>query len=228
MTDEGQIGADSVAGPTASVTVDGSSDRPIRLQLAGAVLGAILASVAVVVAVRVDGLLVADPLASPIATVFGDRGVAFGDPLGLLLVWLVGPLAAAVAGFGFAVTAARGVDGSGLWMGAATYVIAIGIAPLALVPQAVQDGTDLLRNLVVVPFLWLFAGAALGPLLAVCLIAGPIWAATLRLTSGGLAPAGTSIRSYPLLPIVILSVCVFLGWAVVMAIIGAVGEVPVD
>src|SRR6478672_11528878 len=228
MTDERQIGAPSVAGPAPAGPVEGSPDRPIGLKLAGALLGAILASVAIVVATRIDALLVADPLDSPIATVFGDRGIGVGDPVGLLLVWLVGPVAAAAAGFGFALAAARGVDGSGLWMGAATYVIAIGIAPLALVPQALEEGTDLLRNLGVVPFLWLFAGAALGPLLAVCLIAGPIWAATLRLTSGGLARGGPSIRSYPLLPIVILSVCVFLGWAVVMAMIGAIGEVPVD
>jgi len=228
MTDEGQLGTPSVAGPAPAGGVEGSSDRPIGLQLAGAALGAILASVAIGVAIRVDALLVADPLDSPIATVFGDGGVGAGDPVGLVLVRLVGTLAAAVAGFRFALAAARGVDGSGLWMGAATYVIAIGIAPLTLVPQALAEGTDLLRNLGVVPFLWLFAGTALGPLLAVCLIAGPIWAATLRLTSGGLARGGPSIRSYPLLPIVILSVCVFLGWAVVMAMISAIGEVPVD
>jgi hypothetical protein len=228
MTDEGQIGVPSLAGPAAPDAIDESSDRPIGLQLAGALLGAILASVAIVVAIRVDALLVAHPLDSPIATVFGDRGIGVGDPVGLVLVWLVGPLAAAVAGFRFALAAARGVDGSGLWMGAATYVIAIGIAPLTLVPQALAEGTDLLRNLGVVPFLWLFAGAALGPLLAVCLIAGPIWAATLRLTSSGLVRGGPSIRTYPLLPIVILSVCVFLGWAVVMAIIAAIGEVPAD
>ena len=228
MTDEGQIGTPSAAGPAPAGAVEGSSDRPIRLQLTGAVIGAILASVAIVVATRVDALLVADPLDSPIAAVFGDRGIGVGDPVGVVLVRLVGPLAAAVAGFRFAPAAARGVDGSGLWMGAATYVIAIGIAPLTLVPQGLQEGTDLLRNLGVIPFLWLFAGAALGPLLAVCLIAGPIWAATLRLTSGGLARGGLSIRSYPLLPIVIFSVCVFLGWAVVMAMISAIGEVPVD
>jgi hypothetical protein len=228
MTDEPAIGPLPTTGPPPAGAVDESSGDATRIRLSGSILAAILAAIAIGIAVRVDGILVADPLDSPIATVFGERGIAFGDPFGQLLVWMAGPLAAAIAGFVFAPAAARGVFGSGLWMGAATYVVAIAIAPLALVPSAIQDGIDVTRDLFSIPLLWLFAGAALGPLLAVCLIAGPIWAATVRLTLRGPVRGGAPTRTYPLLPIVILGVSVLLGWAIVMAILGAVGNATID
>jgi hypothetical protein len=219
MTDERGIGPLPVT-PTA-----GSANNPalgglLGIRAAGAVLGAILAAAAVFVAVRVDAFLVARPEDSPIAVVFGPNGIAGGDPLATVLVWAVGPVAAAVAGWLFASLAVRSVDGAGLWMGAATYVLAIGLAPLSLIPGAASQGLDAVRNVAAVPFLWMFAGAALGPLLGVCLIAGPVWATVLRRTVGG-ASGATSARTLPLWPIVLMAVAVFLGFVVVVALLGS-------
>jgi hypothetical protein len=225
MTQDRGIGPMPPPGIAESVpdAVGGSGLASTRL--AGAVLGAILAAVAIVGAVRVDALLVANPEDSPIAIVFGPDGISRGEPLGALLVWSVGPVAALIAGWLLAVPASRGVDGSGLWMGTATYVLAIGIAPVVFLPSLVSEGIESLRSIGALPFVWLFAGAALAPLLAVCLVAGPIWATILRRTTGGHAGSGSgtrpSSRSLPVWPIAALTVLTFAGWAVGMAVLTA-------
>jgi hypothetical protein len=53
-----------------------------EVQVGGAILASILAAVAIVLAVRVDALLVPDPRDSPIAIVFGPGGITQGDPIG--------------------------------------------------------------------------------------------------------------------------------------------------
>ena len=93
-------------------------------------------------------------------------------------------------------------------MGALTYGGAILLAPIALAPGGPDDAgglTGLVGSFVAVPFLWMFGGAALAPLLAVCLTAGPLWATCLRLTTSGPGRGGRpSAASLPLWPIVAL------------------------
>jgi hypothetical protein len=226
MTDEPRTALPPAAGPAATGAIETDDELLGRARLLGAALGLVLATAAIVIAVRIDAVVSANPLESPIAAVFGEQGIGRGDPVGTFLVWAVAPTAAAIAGFVFGVPAIRRVDGSGLWMGSATYVIAIGIAPITLLPQASHDGIDLSRDLAVVPFLWLLSGAALGPLLAVCLIAGPVWAHLVRVVAAGRADVGASPRTLPLWPVVALVVCVLFGWAIVMALLGAVGTAP--
>jgi hypothetical protein len=203
-------------------------DSGVPPRLAGGALGAILSTVAIAIAVRIDMLLVANPRDSVIAVVFGASGIGGGEPLGTLLVWAVGPVAAFIGGWFFAAPAIGGTAGSGLWMGAVTYVLSILIAPIVFVPGAAAEGIDALRNLGAVPFLWLGAGAALGPLLGVCLLAGPIWAGILRRTTGGAALGHTSARSLPIWPVVALSVLTFAAWAIVMSVLATTGSGPID
>jgi hypothetical protein len=201
-------------------------EAPLGLRVAGATLAAILAALAIAIAVWADRALVPSARDSPIGVVFGPDGIARGDPVAATLVWAVGPVAAAIAGFIFSASAVRLVDGSGLWMGALSYVVAIVIAPVVLVPDAVRDGVGpFVRNLGVVPFVWMLAGVALGPLLLVCLVAGPIWATILRLTTGGSGRGDASSGSLPVWPVIALTVLVLLGFAVVMAVFGAMGDV---
>lgn len=197
-------------------------------RVAGGALGAILATVAIAIAVRVDALLVANSQDSVIAVVFGPNGIGGGEPLGTLLVWAVGPVAAFTGGWFFAAPAIGGAAGSGLWMGAATYVLAIVIAPIVFLPGAAAEGIDALRNLGAVPFLWLGAGAALGPLLGVCLLAGPVWAGILRRTIGGAVPHGASTRSLPIWPVIALAVLTFAAWAIVMSVLATTGNGTID
>jgi hypothetical protein len=224
MTDERGIGPLPVPGATSSRPSLVPGEGPLGLRLAGAALGAILAALAIAITVRLDALVWPISDASPIGVVFGPDGLAKGQPIATVLVWAVGPVAAAIAGFVFAGPATRHVDGSGLWMGSLTYLSAILIAPVVLIPDALRDGAGMfLRNLGVIPFVWMFAGVALGPLLVVCLVAGPIWATVLRLTTGGPARGGPSAGSLPIWPVVALTVLVLLGFAIVIAAFGAIG-----
>ena len=224
MTDERGIGP-MPSPATASGWLDLVPGRaPGGLRVAGALLAAILAALAIAIAAWADRALVTSGTESPIAVVFGPDGLAKGDPLATALVWAVGPIAAAISGFVFAGPAVRHVIGSGLWMGALTYVLAIVIAPVILLPDALRDGAGMfVRNLGVIPFVWMFAGVALGPLLLVCLLAGPIWATVLRLTTGGAARGGIATGSLPMWPVIALTVLVLLGFVIVVAAFGTIG-----
>lgn len=227
MTEHGRgIGPMPPAGVEGSAATSAPSAGLLGLRTAGALLGAIIAAVAETAAARLDAL-VADPLDSPIAVVFGPDGIGHGEPLGSLLVWAVGPIAAAVAGGIFAVAAARRVDGAGLWMGATTYVLAIGLSPATLLPEMARVAGPALSSLAGLPFLWLAAGAALAPLLAVCLVAGPIWAVALRALTGG-ALRGWSHRTLPIWPVVALAVLTLVGWILVTAALHVVGTEVID
>ncbi len=225
MTDERGIGPMPGAGTARSWLDLVPGHAPRGLRVAGATLAAIIAAAAMAIAVWADRVLVPTSTGSPIGIVFGPDGLSSGDPLVTALVWAVGPVGAAIAGFVFAAPAVRFVDGSGLWMGALTYVVAIVLAPVVLVPSALGDGLGMVvRNLGVIPFTWIFAGVALGPLLLVCLVAGPIWATVLRLTTGGVRGAGMSSSSLPIWPVIALTVLVLLGFVVVLAVFGVVGN----
>ena len=222
MADEGEIGRVAAAGAAPLMDAGPAASQVMRTRLIGAGLAAILALLATLVAVRIDALVYPDPLDSPIATVFGPTGIAGTDATSMFLVWAVAPLAAAIAGVVFAVPAAGRVARTGLWMGCATYVIAILISPiaLALAPEGRETSVDLGLGLIMLGFLWVAAGALLAPLLGVCLVAGTIWATLLRRVVGA-PPIAGPLAALPLWPVVALGVSAIFGWTIIMAMFGA-------
>jgi hypothetical protein len=209
------------------MTMSHEAPRDWRGPLVGAVLGAVIAFAAIAASVAVEAASRGSGDGIGLRHAFDLHGVAGGQVAGLAIAWLVGPVAAAIAGAALAGLAIRGVDGSGLWMGAVTYGGAIVLSPLAALPVSLTTRPTVDRILAsavqLVP-IWATAAVALTPLFFVCLVAGPAWAATLRAVAPERPAPAQDPRSLPIWPLVCAAVLLSLGWLIFLSVLQVATE----
>lgn len=155
--------------------------------------------------------------------VLGPDGFMTGSTLGLVLVWIAGPAAAAVSGWLFAARTVQREPLAGAWMGVATFVLTLLAA--SLVPDLTRAidgqapwGQSLFEAFVGAPIMAFVASFVLAPLLLCCLVDGVAWAwAVRRLTGTPVAAPSASgwLASFGSPALVILGIIVGVGWLII-------------
>ena len=172
--------------PVAEVALGPSKGRA---RAVGAALGAALGlvGIALLAGVGAAGGVVTSPA---LALLIGPDGI-FSLTAGAPFVWVVPPLAAVLAGALLGPRAARRLPLAGLTMGYVTYAIGILVGPIFVLflpslgtPGVGLGGVGVVDAALGLVFglgvLWLIGAVALAPALALCALAGVVWAAGVR------------------------------------------------
>lgn len=156
-------------------------------------------------------------------------------PFSAVLAWTVAPVAAAIAGWFNAARALGGRRWAGVWMGYATYGVAIVIAPFVIyalpsltmfapsdLASMAKSTADLAAGSVMLVIL---SGIILAPLLLVCASLGALWARVLRAVLGATPTSGEDSPPAASGP-VLLAIAIVLGilWSgIAVTLIGSGG-----